>query len=115
MAAKKKAEKAKEPPFKERPFTRLVVQETARYGGSLEIDLHEDAIELEPGSERTISIHWPGVANLIAALTRAQEIHAGRKTAELPLFGEGPAPAATQDDDEEPDDEDDGDEDDGDE
>lgn len=100
MAAKKKAEKAKEPPFKEKPFTRLVVQETARYGGSLEIDLHEDAIEIEPGSERTISIHWPGVANLIAALTRAQEIHAGAKTAELPLFG------STQDDpDEEPEEE----------
>ena len=108
MAAKKKAEKV--PPFKERPFTRLIVQETARYGGSLEIDLHEDAIELEPGGERTISIHWPGVANLIAALPRAQEIHAGRKTAELPLFGECAAPGPTEDEDEEPEDEDDDDE-----
>lgn len=93
MAAKKKAEKAKQPPFKETAMTRIEV--TTNSYKDVTIDVGEEGLRLRERADEAefIDVFWPAVANLIAALTRAQEIHAGQKTAELPLFG-----AAAQDD-----------------
>jgi hypothetical protein len=107
MAAKSKAAKAKEPPFTEAPLVQIEV--TTRSYKRLVMEVGPEGIRLgeSPHDPEHVDIFWEALPNLLAALTRAQEIHAGVKTAELPLFG---AQTSGDADDDLDDEEDDGDE-----
>ena len=87
MAAKKKAEKAKEPPFSEVPLVQIEV--TTRSFKRLVMEVGPEGIRLGESTHdpEQVDITWEALPNLLAAFARAQEIHAGAKTAELPLFG----------------------------